>query len=215
MALTTDRASSSHHDRHIGSSSHAGLHPCIAAASALIDQAASFIAKLDDDVYARCCPSASDGTIGKHLRHCLDHFVAALDAADHARSSEWVSGPVIDYDHRERDVPMETCRRAASDLMTAVRHRLSRLDAARLAAPVVVRVMLAQDGQTVDLPSTLAREIAFATHHALHHHAMMRFIAESFGLITSTDFGKAPSTINHERSALALEADAAVSSVRS
>lgn len=215
MALTTDRASSSHHDRHIGCSSHAGLHPCLAAASALIDQAVWFIANLDDDIYARCCPSASDGTIGKHVRHCLDHFVATLDAADHARSPESVGRPVIDYDHRERDVPVERCRRAASDLMAAVRHRLSRLDAARLAAPVVVRVMVAQDGQTVDLPSTLAREIAFATHHALHHHAMMRFIAESFGLTTLADFGKAPSTINHERSGPAFEAGAAVSSVRS
>lgn len=65
-------------------------------------------------------------------------------------------------------------------------------------APVRVRVMVSGDGAETELVSSLARELAFATHHAVHHQAMMRAIAGEFGVEASSDFGKAPSTINHE-----------------
>jgi hypothetical protein len=176
----------------------AGLtrHPCLAAADALLAQAARFIAAIPPSAYARPCPLASGGTIGKHVRHCLDHFSAALGAIDAP------DGP-IDYDHRERDVPMETSPAAALAAIVVLRSALRAITADQLAAPVTVRVMVDAEGGTVDLPSTLGRELAFATHHALHHHAMMKFIADSFGLPTPADFGKAPSTLEHERRASA------------
>jgi hypothetical protein len=59
--------------------------------------------------------------------------------------------------------------------------------------------MLSGDGHEAELESTLGRELVFATHHAIHHHAMMSAIASEFGIKVGPDFGKAPSTINHER----------------
>jgi len=64
---------------------------------------------------------------------------------------------------------------------------------------VIVRVMLTSDGQDTTLPSTFGRELAFAAHHAIHHHAMIKAIAEEFGIATPAEFGKAPSTLNFER----------------
>ncbi len=68
-----------------------------------------------------------------------------------------------------------------------------------LALPVRVRVMVGADGSTAELRSTLARELAFAAHHAVHHHAMVRAIAAEFGREMPEDLGKAPSTLHHER----------------
>ncbi|MFN7021097.1 MAG: hypothetical protein ACK4WH_07195 [Phycisphaerales bacterium] len=161
------------------------MHPCIAAADALLAQAAGFIAMLDDGLYARLCPAASGGSIGQHLRHALDHFAALFAGA----------GGVIDYDHRERGVAMETCRASAETALDELRAALTLVRPDELGRPTTVRVMVSRDGRTVDLATTLGRELAFATHHALHHHAMMRFIAESFGVRPAAEFGYAPSTL--------------------
>jgi len=66
---------------------------------------------------------------------------------------------------------------------------------------VRVRVMLCADGQHAELGSTLGRELAFAAHHAVHHHAMVAAIAAEFGLSAPDGFGRAPSTIHHEHAA--------------
>ena len=53
-------------------------------------------------------------------------------------------------------------------------------------------------GQLADLKSTLGRELFFATHHAIHHHAMMKTIGREFGIEAPAGFGTAPSTIKFE-----------------
>lgn len=176
------------------------VHECIAAADAILAQTAAFIEDLEDASYSRPCALASNGTIGKHIRHCLDHFTAALAGVlVGGGGGGGARGTPIDYDHRDRDVPMETCTRAALDAVASARADLRRLTADRIDSPVTVRVMVSADGRTIDLGSTLGRELAFAAHHALHHHAMIKFIADSFGLATPEGFGKAPSTVHHER----------------
>ena len=62
-----------------------------------------------------------------------------------------------------------------------------------------VRVMVSAEGAEASLGSTLARELAFAVHHAVHHNAMIASIAGELGIACPAGFGKAPSTANHER----------------
>ncbi|MFM9994343.1 MAG: DinB family protein [Phycisphaerales bacterium] len=165
--------------------------PAVAAAGlALLDQCAGFVGRLGDAPYCGESATIKGGTIGKHVRHVLDHYRAALDHA--ARDG------TIDYDHRERDVPMETDRRAALAAIAGVRDRLAALCDADLSRPVRVRVMLAGDGAEAELGSTLGRELAFATHHAVHHQAMLKAMAAEFGVEAGERFGKAPSTMHHE-----------------
>ena len=164
------------------------------AAAALLEQAAGLIASLSDQAYAAPSGRIQGGTIGKHFRHCLDHFAAALSPLIAAEGAE----TVIDYDHRERNVPMESDRGVAIAEIQAVRGHLLRTSAADLSRRVTVRVMLTGDGCEADLPSTFGRELVFAAHHAVHHHAMIKSIAEEFGARVPAEFGKAPSTLNFE-----------------
>lgn len=165
--------------------------PAAAAAVCLLEQCAEFVGALDDTAYRHTSAAMMGGTIGKHVRHCLDHFAAVVAAARG-------SGP-IDYDHRRRDVPMETDRAEARRAIGALVCSLRSIDASASSIPVTVRVMLAADGAEAAVPSSLARELAFASHHAVHHHAMMKVIADELGVPCPAGFGKAPSTLNHER----------------
>lgn len=156
----------------------------------MLDQCAAFVEAVPGHSYSKESSTLKGGTIGKHVRHTLDHFRAALAFEQQG---------VIDYDRRERDVPMETEPTAALRAIEELRVVIRGLDSETLESPVRIRVMVAADGSEVELGSTLARELAFASHHAIHHHAMLGAIASELGVQVSPEFGKAPSTISYER----------------
>lgn len=165
-----------------------------AAAVALLDQCEAFIRSVHARAYAAESSTIRGGTIGKHIRHTLDHFRACLDGA--------VLGQVADYDHRQRNVPMESDPAEALQAIAGLRARLVLISDDGLRTPVRVRVMLTGDGLHAELASTLGRELAFAAHHAVHHHAMLSAIAAEFGIATHPEFGKAPGTIQNDRRSL-------------
>jgi len=67
-----------------------------------------------------------------------------------------------------------------------------------------------KDGDTneLELSSTIGRELGFAVHHAIHHMAMVKIIAvKTIGLDAKDippDFGRAPSTIQHDNDEIGL-----------
>lgn len=164
----------------------------ISAAHAMLEQCEGFVREVPGNVYASESQVLPGGTVGKHLRHVLDHYAAIVE-------TEVLSGTgEVDYDHRDRDTPMESDREAAIARVAALRARVAGLARVSEATTLKVRVMVTGDGGEAVLGSTLARELAFATHHAVHHQAMMKAIAGEFGVEAGPEFGKAPSTINHE-----------------
>jgi uncharacterized damage-inducible protein DinB len=164
------------------------------AAHATLEQCAAFIASLSGDVYGRPSATIKGSTIGQHVRHALDHFAAAVGAMD---------GAVIDYDHRERDTPLERDGALALGAIRALQSAIGRIGAGATGAPVRVRVMISGAGDEAVLTSTLGRELAFATHHAIHHHAMIASIAREHGVEPPAGFGRAPSTLHHEGAPIA------------
>lgn len=159
-------------------------------ADALLAQSRAFVEHARG-CFSSPCAAMMNGSIGAHLRHNLDHFAAAIGAFDDASP--------IDYDHRARGTPVESDPDAAIGVIDALRARLAELTLD--GAPdrdVVVRMMITSGGDEAALRSTLARELAFAAHHATHHHAMMAAIGMAHGLAIPQGFGKAPSTLNHE-----------------
>jgi uncharacterized damage-inducible protein DinB len=161
----------------------------LGAADDLLRQCESVVDEVPDTVYTAESVVMPGGTVGKHLRHVLDHFRALLCACD---------GACIDYDRRERDVPMEVDRAHARRMLAKTRGDVARLIEVKNDTPVRVRVMVKGDGTEAVLTSTIGRELAFATHHAVHHQAMIKAIAGEFGVEIPGVVGKAPSTVNHE-----------------
>ncbi len=168
-----------------------GPEATIAGADAMLEQCATFIGLVGEPLYARPCEALDGGTIGQHVRHSLDHFRAALAGAE---------GGCVEYDRRERETAIERDPAAALAEIGRLRERLAGIGGAEARSDVVIRVMVSADGTMAELGSSVGRELAFASHHAVHHHAMMGAMARSLGIEPPAGFGKAPATLGHERS---------------
>jgi hypothetical protein len=158
----------------------------IAALDGALEGLASVVAAVSPDAYGARLFPASSGSIGEHVRHCLDH-VAALVSAD--------PSSCLSYDHRERGTAVET------DPVQALRSlQLLRLKIAvgrwstRLDEPICVISHVAQGGAMLSGMSTLARELAFVLNHTIHHQAMIGLLATLLGCDVPDRFGFAPST---------------------
>lgn len=165
--------------------------PIAAAADAILDQCAHVCETVSDEGFTSESETVRGGTIGKHIRHALDHYRALLDTRE---------GPV-DYDHRTRGVAVESDRAAARSEIARMRTKIAALDAGDLERGVTIRVMLSGEGDTADVDTTLGRELWFCAHHAIHHNAMIKAIAREFGVEFDAGFGTAPSTLNFLRTA--------------
>lgn len=156
----------------------------------ILAQCAVLIDCVPAGAFARESQRVRGGTIGKHVRHTLDHYRALLEGFDAATT--------VDYDHRERNVPIESDQDAAKQAVALIRSRIGNLDEKALRREIRICVMLAGDGAETELDSTLGRELAFASHHAIHHNALIKAIALEFGVATPPEFGMAPSTLNFQ-----------------
>jgi uncharacterized damage-inducible protein DinB len=167
----------------------ARTHAIRLAAELVFDRCSHLIDVVTDDAFVSPPATIRGGTIGAHVRHVLDHFAALFNGME---------APPVAYDRRERRVAMERDRAAARAAVDALRVRLC-CPTLVADAPITIRVMTSGEGDEVELRSTFGRELAFATHHAIHHLAMMRAIAAEFGVVLDDAFGKAPSTVHHEQ----------------
>ena len=168
----------------------------VAATKNVLEQCAELLGTMSDGVYAAPSQVLPAGTIGKHMRHILDHFAAVLLSPG---LDSVLTGAPIDYDQRNRNTPDETMRSAAIGRIHACCRELGSLGAGSDDRPVTVRMMMAADGTNATMKTTLGRELAFAAHHAQHHLAMIAAIAREQGATVPCGLGKAPSTLNFER----------------
>lgn len=151
-------------------------------------------------LYRIVCPVVK-ATMGQHMRHSLDHVERALNFYE----------PQIHYDLRERDTPEEQDWNLMEARILKIQRQLEFVSGTIEEETVLNRqvhacFMLSGDSDNeFCIPSTAGRELAFAAHHATHHLALIKIIAtgEVGGLKDSdlpSNFGRAPSTVNFERS---------------
>lgn len=152
----------------------------------LLDEIETVLQGLPPEVYgARPAPAVS-GTVGQHVRHCLDHIDAFLSN----RPAMFLS-----YDHRDRGTAVESAPSAAATRIGALRSELQRWAAMRaLDEPVQVISQLSTDGGVIVSWSTLARELSFVISHTIHHQAIIAVLLDMCGRRVPERFGHAPST---------------------
>lgn len=164
----------------------------VAAADAVLEQGEMFLRSVPVEAYTRKHPRAFDATLGGHFRHGLDHFTSLVRAQD--------SGEV-DYDRRDRDPRVESDPAFALKVSRQVRQAIGRFTGDDLRTRVSVRCAVTYDGDEVPpCQSTLARELVYAVTHAVHHFALMAFLARAMELPLPHRFGLAPSTARHQAS---------------
>ena len=120
---------------------------------------------------------------------CLDHFRSLLAAA---------ADGDLNYDHRERGTLVESDRFAALNATRELRESFERLDPICVTRPLSVTCKTSHTlAGSESATSTVAREIMYCVAHAVHHFALIGFMANVMGLSLPPQFGFAPSTIKH------------------
>jgi uncharacterized damage-inducible protein DinB len=154
----------------------------------LLRQAVDVLSRLDDDTYASGGAAPGVSPVGVHFRHIFDHYRAFLMG---------LATNEIDYDARQRQVPLETDRAQAIAAALGLVADLGRLPAELADRPVRVtlRSVAGDDGTPDWSQSTLKRELQFLVSHSVHHYALIKELLRRSGFDAGDEFGVAPSTI--------------------
>ena len=92
---------------------------------------------------------------------------------------------------------METDRSSALDAIRSTRARLGELDARALARRVELSVLLDHRSDSVEVETSLGRELAFVLSHTIHHQAIIGAMASTLDVGVPERFGYAPATLAH------------------
>lgn len=150
-----------------------------------VDELAELVERTSDADYVAAPAGGVSGSIGAHVRRCLDHVRAVLEAAP---------GGVISYDRRARQVSLEQSRALAAEALRAAAARLDGLGRRAADAPVTLVSQVDRTGGRVQVASSLGRELVFALQHTIHHQATVAVLLSERGVTVPPTFGYAPST---------------------
>ncbi len=165
--------------------------PVQEAAVEVLQQGETMLLSVTADHYRAELPAVRQASIGKHYRHCLDHFQTVLDAQDN---------PQLDYDARERDPGIENDRELARQRTNRLLERVRVLPPETLGRSILVYGKLGYaTARASAVPSTIGRELLYAVTHAIHHYALIGFIGGLLGAAFPEPFGVAPSTVRHRQ----------------
>jgi uncharacterized damage-inducible protein DinB len=151
---------------------------------AQLDAVTDVVMSMDTASYVARPLREVSGSIGEHVRHCLDH-IAALAAS--------TSMQPLSYDRRERGTAIETDPAEAMRLILRLNAALDRWSGPSLDDPISVTSLVAP-GQSVTGWSTVGRELAFVASHTVHHQALIALLLAVQGLAVPDRLGYAPST---------------------
>jgi uncharacterized damage-inducible protein DinB len=133
----------------------------------------------------RDSPSPASGSIGEHVRHCLNHARALLASA---------SDGELTYDARHRGTRVEVEPELAAGECERLCLDLQQLDNTTLERPIRLHTLTHRDMSPTRVGTTLGREIVFVIQHTIHHCAVIAVLLDRVGITVPRDFGYAPST---------------------
>ncbi|MBN4069062.1 hypothetical protein JYT12_00295 [Beggiatoa alba] len=158
-----------------------------------IEQLLALIELAPDNVYQNI-PTGMTSTMGRHVRHVLDHY-SALQVG--------VVNNMIDYDRRSRDSVIETdpmiATKQLNDLVVWMEDSIS------LDAPLKMKTEISMNNQescqeSCVVNSTLQRELIYLLNHTIHHVAYITLVLRTFGIKIDQYIGVAPATQSYLKS---------------
>jgi len=153
----------------------------------LLRQTGALIGRLTASGYGRDHATLGCSSIGKHVRHVVDHYDAFLRA-----------GAVINYDHRQRRTAVEQCPHAGQQSLDAAEKHLRAWGLHSTDTMQAVAVSHAPEGslrdERLEIISTDGRELTFLANHTLHHMAIIGILSRNLGVFPAEFFGIARST---------------------
>jgi uncharacterized damage-inducible protein DinB len=155
---------------------------------ALLDQLAEVVARLPDSHYAQKPVGVVESSVGGHVRHCLDHVRALIDAVENGE---------LNYDDRRRGTAVEASPRVAREATDELIAQLRTIGDEDLDRPIHLVALLGPDEPAVHVRSSVGRELVYVVAHTVHHNALIAAMVKTLGGWLPARFGYAPSTLKH------------------
>lgn len=157
-----------------------------------LNTASNLLSGLSANQYTQIHQPYFESSLGKHVRHTLDHYLCFKRDLDNC---------FIDYDQRQRDCQLETDKDYAISVIEGLQSFLISLkDQVKATQPlqiVMCNDVLFPAGEVTE--SSVGRELQFLQAHSVHHYALMAAMIRLSGESVDQYFGVAPSTIVHEK----------------
>jgi uncharacterized damage-inducible protein DinB len=121
------------------------------------------IEAVDDTLFVEELPVLSNATIGKHIRHILEFYLAVINRT---------TPNEVSFDDRRRDLELETCRDKANEVISDLQLAVSQHAEDQ---PVILKASYSLgDEQSLRFTSSVERELAYALEHSIHHQAIIK-----------------------------------------
>jgi hypothetical protein len=132
----------------------------------------------------------SSGTIGQHIRHILEFYIAVVEARDTC---------IINYDNRQRDLLLETDVSCAISNIDKICECLRTMNIKSVL--VLTGDYSIESKRSIQVVTTVERELIYNLEHSIHHQALIKVALIDFDLsdIIEEGFGIAPSTIRYKK----------------
>jgi len=157
--------------------------------TAIVNQAIELLATLSNDEYQKQLPPYFSSSIGVHIRHIIDHFIALITGIDDKH---------VNYNVRHRYNDIEKFPDLAIEKLKYIITCLDGIEENSLdeSISVVSEVDVTRTHST-ECKSTLERELVFVSRHAIHTYAFIRIMCKMQNKTIPEFFGYAPATITH------------------
>lgn len=157
--------------------------------TAVIEQATTLLADLSDAEYQKVLKPHFPSSVGAHVRHVIDHFIAL---------KEGVANSHVNYNVRHRHNQTEQHVNVAIEALNDIKKWLNQLDDSQCNRAIAVTTEIdISHTKSTTCQSTIERELVFACSHAIHHYALIRIICAMQNKTLPEFFGYAPATITH------------------
>ena len=153
--------------------------------AASLDQLMEVVESLGDEQYRQAPVGEVSSSIGRHVRHCLDHVRLLLVGAERGN---------LDYDERPRGTSIETDRRESLATLRSLIRQVRALGCVR-DQTLELRTIVAADQPPIRVQTSLGRELAFVLSHTIHHGALIAVMARTLRSPVPERFGYAPATL--------------------
>lgn len=166
-----------------------------------LDQIITFIEGLTSTEYLYVATPLFDSSIGQHLRHIVDLYLALIGSSN-AYHSETSNQNIcsINYDIRRRGACIETDKDTGLDELSNIRKWLSNIAEHDINKEALVSTEVSLTSQQSEVfKSSFGRELCFASSHLTHHLAIMAAIAKMSGKEVDPYLGLAPATATFTR----------------
>ncbi len=158
---------------------------------AILQQLHDLIVRLSESEYNARLDLLNENSIGKHVRHIMEFFDILIQGCRLG---------MINYDHRMHSPDYETNPQVALDELQEL---IAGMEILPLGREVILEVSYdEEDLQSVQMKSSIDRELAYNIEHAIHHMAIIKMAIQTIfpKIRLSSDFGVAYSTIRYRKS---------------